>query len=204
VGSGLLYLSIVVLWGAVLVPMWLKRLSHDELGSIAKFNQSMSLLSSVPQREVPTYQTQTPTQLAAARRRRTVLALSATTVLGTALAIVTNIWILMFAPAILLFGFFAAAWHAISAQEVKSVKSVGRKRLNVSRAELAVQAKEWEAAPTVIPNRVVGEKSIGFNAEQMLDMATTQAEAQNQVETAVEELPMDIVEAAPDRKTAAG
>jgi hypothetical protein len=204
VGSGLLYLSIVVLWGAVLVPMWLKRLSHDELGSIAKFNHSMSLLSSVPQREVPTYQVQTPTQLAAARRRRTVLALSATTVLGTALAIVTNIWILMVAPAILLFGFFAAAWRAISAQEINTVKTVSRKRLTVSRTALASQAKEWEAAPTVIPNRVVGEKAAGFNAEQMLDLATTQVEAQSQVEAIAEELPIEIVEAAPDRKTAAG
>jgi hypothetical protein len=204
VGSGLLYLSIVVLWGAVLVPMWLKRLTHDELGSIAKFNQSMSLLSSVPQREVPTYQAQTPTQLAAARRRRTVLALSATTILGTALAIVTSIWILMFAPAILLFGFFVAAWRAISVQEVNSVKTVGRKRLNVSRTELAAQAKEWEAAPTVIPNRVVGERSTGYNAEQMLDLATSQIEAQNEVEVVAEELPIEIAEAAPDRKTAAG
>ena len=50
--------------GCRLVPMWLKRLTNNELGSIAKFNESMSLLGSVPQREIPIYQALTPTQIA--------------------------------------------------------------------------------------------------------------------------------------------
>lgn len=202
-GSGLLYLSIVVLWGAVLVPMWLKRLTHNELGSIAKFNESMSLLGSVPQREIPIYQALTPTQIAAIRRRRTVLALSAVTFFGTAISIVTGIWLLMVVPAVLLFGFFVAAWRAINLNP-DLVEQPKQKRLNVSRADLAAQAKQWEAAPTVIPNRVVGEKVDGFGSQEMLEMATSQVEAEQQEVVTEPEVLVQESEVAQDRKTATG
>ncbi|MBM3690414.1 MAG: hypothetical protein FJW76_00130 [Actinobacteria bacterium] len=178
VGSGLLYLSIVVLWGAVLVPMWLKHLTRDELGSVNKFNKSMTLLGSVPQIEVPTYRARTAAQVAAARRRRTVLILSAITVLGSAISIVTGLWFLMALPAILLFGFFVAAWRAVSRQvEVDSSSSANSS--NISRAEQADKAKEWEATPTVLPNRVVGEKGSSSVGQSMVDLAAKQSEQQN-------------------------
>gem|GEM_PF-1127060 len=178
VGSGLLYLSIVVLWGAVLVPTWLKHLTRDELGSVDKFNKSMTLLGSVPQIEVPTYRARTAAQVAAARRRRTVLILSAITVLGSAISIVTGLWFLMALPAILLFGFFVAAWRAVSRQvEVDSSSSANSS--NISRAEQADKAKEWEATPTVIPNRVVGEKGSSSVGQSMVDLAAKQSEQQN-------------------------
>jgi len=203
VGSGLLYLSIVVLWGAVLVPMWLKRLTHNELGSIARFNESMSLLGSVPQLEVPIYQAQTPTQIAAIRRRRTVLALSGVTFFGTAISIVTGIWLLMVTPAVLLFGFFVAAWRAINLNP-NIVEQPKQKRLNVSQSDLALQAKQWEAAPTVIPSRVVGEKADGFGSQEMLEMATSQVEAQLPEVVDEPEVSIDEPVVAQDRKTATG
>lgn len=188
-GSGLLYLAIVILWGAVLVPMWLKRLTQDELGSIDKFNKSMSLLGSVPQLEVPTYRVQTPTQIAAARRRRTVMTLSGITVLGTAIAVVTGIWILMITPAFLLFGFFFAAWRTISKQTSQVTVPKQQKRLNVSRTQLAAQAKEWNAAPSVLPNRVVGERATGLTGQQMLDLAAAQVESVAvEAETTIDEV----------------
>ena len=202
-GSGLLYLSIVVLWGAVLVPMWLKRLTHNELGSIARFNESMSLLGSVPQLEVPIYQAQTPTQIAAIRRRRTVLALSGVTFFGTAISIVTGIWLLMVTPAVLLFGFFVAAWRAINLNP-NIVEQPKQKRLNVSQSDLALQAKQWEAAPTVIPSRVVGEKVDGFGSQEMLEMATSQVEAQLPEVVDEPEVSIDEPVVAQDRKTATG
>ena len=205
-GSGLLYLSIVVLWAAVLVPMWLKRLTQNELGSIDKFNRSMSLLGTVPNREVPTYRAMTPAQLAAARRRRTVLILSAVTVFGSVVSIVTGLWVLMVMPAILLFSFFAIAWRAIKIQEVQTAP-VTRARLNVSRAELAAQAKEWNATPPVIPNRVVSESSPGLTGQQMLDLAAAQTALQAGAEAEIEsdEVLLDsIIDDLSDKRSAAG
>lgn len=206
-GSGLLYLAIVILWGAVLVPMWLKRLSQDELGSIDKFNKSMSLLGSVPQLEVPTFRDRTPTQIAAARRRRTVMTLSGTTVLGTAIAVVTGIWILMITPALLLFGFFFAAWRTISKQTNNVAVPATQKRLNVSRAELAAQAKEWSAAPSVLPNRVVGEKATGLTGQQMVDLAAAQVNAdEDEVNTSTDEVAVadQVIDETIDQRTATG
>lgn len=158
--------------------MWLKHLTRDELGSVDKFNKSMTLLGSVPQIEVPTYRARTAAQVAAARRRRTVLILSAITVLGSAISIVTGLWFLMALPAILLFGFFVAAWRAVSRQvEVDSSSSANSS--NISRAEQADKAKEWEATPTVIPNRVVGEKGSSSVGQSMVDLAAKQSEQQN-------------------------
>ena len=175
VGSGLLYLSIVVLWGAVLVPMWLRHLTKNELGSVDKFNKSMTLLGSVPQIEVPTYRARTPSQVAEARRKKTVLILSATTVLGSAISIVTGLWFLMATPAILLIGFFVAAWRAVSRQiHVDELRTEFRS--DASPAELVAQTKEWEASPTVLPNRVVGEKGSSSVGQNMVDLAAKQVE----------------------------
>lgn len=200
-GSGLLYLSIVILWGAVLVPMWLRRLTQDEHGSIDKFNKSMSLLGSVPRRELPTYQSQTPAQIAAVRRKRTVLTLSAVTVLGTAISFVTGIWVFMVIPAVLLFSFFTVAWRAISMQQTELTQT-SQRRLNVSREQLAAQAKEWNAAPTVIPNRVLGDKAGGLTAQQMIELAAAQT-AKPVVEP-TEEVEIAAVIDEPDQKSATG
>lgn len=186
--------------------MWLKRLTQNELGSIDKFNRSMSLLGAVPQRKVPTYQAQTPTQIAAGRRRRTVLALSSATVLGSAISIVTGIWFLMAVPAILLFSFFAVAWRAITTQETHLIQN-SRPRLNVSRFELAAKAKEWSAAPTVIPNRVVGDSVPGLTGQQMLDLAAAQTAEPAEVNAPVAQSNQDedlILNIEPDKKSAAG
>ncbi len=205
-GSGLLYLSIVVLWAAVLVPMWLKRLTQNELGSIDKFNRSMSLLGSVPQREVPTYRAMTPTQLAAARRRRTVLVLSAVTVFGSAVSIVTGFWLLMVIPATLLFSFFAIAWRAITVKEVQVVPAV-RARLNVSRSELAAQAKEWHATAPVLPNRVVTDTAHGLTGQQMLDLAAAQTSTSSSANIEIQPQQVDetvAVDIAPEQQSATG
>ena len=205
-GSGLLYLSIVVLWAAVLVPMWLKRLTQNELGSIARFNRSMSLLGAVPQREVPTYRAMTPAQLAAARRRRTVLILSAVTVFGSAVSIVTGFWLLMVIPATLLFSFFAIAWRAIKIQEVQTAPAT-RTRLNVSRSELAAKAKEWDATAPVIPNRVVTESGSGLTGQQMLDLAAAQTATPASLELEIESSQVAeplVTDDAPEHQSAAG
>ena len=98
-GSGVIYAVIVVLWAAVLVPMWLRR--HDEVTesrSVDRFQGAMRTLSRrqpggdrrevlVPRRNatraVPDGAAEqlTAAAQAAVRRRRTVLALAALTVL---------------------------------------------------------------------------------------------------------------------------
>lgn len=134
----------------------------------------MHLLGSVPHRAVPTYRAQNAAEIAAVRRRRTVLALSGFTVLGTVLSAFTGLWLLMVTPALLLFGFFVAAWRAISTR-VETELPKPTSRLNVSRSELAAKAKEWDASPTVLPNRLIGEKPVGLSAQQMVELATTQS-----------------------------
>lgn len=184
--------------------MWLKRLTQNELGSIDKFNRSMSRLGTVPKLEVPTYRAMTPGQIAAARRRRTVLVLSAITVFGSVISIVTGLWLLMVLPATLLFGFFAIAWQAITKQEVQP-KVANQSRLQVSRAELAAKAKEWNATPPVLPTRVTSETTSGLTSQQMLDLAAMQSATAEPVESQVDEVSeaTEITEA-PDKRSAAG
>lgn len=186
--------------------MWLKRLTQNELGSIARFNRSMSLLGAVPQREVPTYRAMTPAQLAATRRRRTVLILSAVTVFGSAVSIVTGFWLLMVIPATLLFSFFAIAWRAIKIQEVQTAPTA-RARLNISRSELAAKAREWNATPPVLPNRVVTESVSGLTGQQMLDLAAAQTAIPAPSDLEIESNEVDeslVIDDAPEQQSAAG
>ena len=202
-GSGLIYLSIVVIWAAVLVPMWLKKITnHNEVNEVAAFNRSMAKLSSAPGKELPAYLGPTSTEIAAARRKRTVVTLSALTIIGSLASLLTGAWILMIAPTLLLAGFFIAAWKAVAQQsDLQSIKP--KKRLDVSRIELAQKAKEWNPTSAALPNTVTGPRTAGWDSTAMLAQAKSQQEVASS-SPEVAQIPTETVEIEQPRRAAGG
>lgn len=84
--TGLIYVAIVALWAAVLIPMWLRRHDDDQARRIERHRVAMGTLARIADDPEAA-------QSAAARRRRVVLAVAAT--LG-ALGVVA--WIAGFVP----------------------------------------------------------------------------------------------------------
>jgi len=68
--TGLVYVAIVALWAAVLIPMWLRRHDDDQARRLDRHRSAMGTLASF---SAP----QTAAARAAARRRRTLLAVLA-------------------------------------------------------------------------------------------------------------------------------
>jgi hypothetical protein len=142
--SGLIYATIVVLWAAVLVPMWLRR--HDsvtEARSVDRFQGAMRTLSRrVPagdQREVlvprrgethavpdNAFEPPTPASLAAARRRRVGLIMLGLAVVVGILGVlhVVPLWASL-VPLVLLLAFVLRA--RVSARRVQSRELAARR-----------------------------------------------------------------------------
>ncbi len=157
VGGGVIYAVIVVLWAAVLVPMWLRR--HDEVTesrSVDRFQGAMRTLSRrepggdrrevlVPRRNatraVPDGAADqlSATTRAAVRRRRTVLGLAAVTVLLVLLGAlkIVPLWTALL-PFVLLLGFLAQVSH--------STRRARTREMAARRARAAAQRRERRAA----------------------------------------------------------
>jgi membrane protein implicated in regulation of membrane protease activity len=87
--TGLIYVAIVALWAAVLIPMWLRRHDDDQARRIERHRVAMGTLARISDdAEVA--------QSAAARRRRVILAGAAT--LG---ALATAAWVAGLIPGVL-------------------------------------------------------------------------------------------------------
>ncbi len=65
--TGLLYVAIVALWAAVLIPMWLRRHDDDQARRIDRHRVAMGTLARIRSEDATT------ASHAAARRRRTIL-----------------------------------------------------------------------------------------------------------------------------------
>jgi hypothetical protein len=150
--SGLIYAAIVVVWGVVLVPMWLRR--HDEVTesrSVDRFQGAMRTLSRrdsggagdrrevlVPRRArtktvpdgatVPT----SPASIAAARRRRVGLVLIALMLIVLVLGVVHVVPIWAPALPVLLLAFFVLRARA-SARRVR-VRELSERRARASES----------------------------------------------------------------------
>jgi hypothetical protein len=162
VGGGVIYAVIVVLWAAVLVPMWLRR--HDEVTesrSVDRFQGAMRTLSRrepggdrrevlVPRRSATralpdgAADQMSAAAQAAVRRRRTVLALAGVTVLLVVLGAlkVIPLWAAPL-PFVLLLGFLAQAsmsTRRARARELAARRSraTAQRRARVAAAERAV------------------------------------------------------------------
>lgn len=87
--TGLIYVAIVALWAAVLIPMWLRRHDDDQARRIERHRVAMGTLAKIADEgEVA--------QGAAARRRRVIVAAAAT--VG---ALATAAWVAGLLPGIL-------------------------------------------------------------------------------------------------------
>jgi membrane protein implicated in regulation of membrane protease activity len=142
--TGLIYVAIVALWAAVLIPMWLRRHDHDEehrlqrhqeaLGTLARFRGAGGASGS-------------PTRRAARRRLMILVTLATLTVAGGAawLLGLVGMWALV-APALFLAGFVTLAAVASgqeSARESRRRAMETRARRRERRRVAAWQVEEF-------------------------------------------------------------
>ena len=167
--SGLIYATIVVLWAAVLVPMWLRR--HDDVTesrSVDRFQGAMRTLSrrapAGDQREVlvPTrgqtravpdggFDQPTPATIAAARRRRvSIVLLSLALVIGGLVVLhLVPVW----APAIPLLVLAAFVLRARSSARKEHARELAERR---ARAAEARRVRHEQVARTMGPVGATG------------------------------------------------
>ncbi len=105
--TGLIYVAIVGLWAAVLIPMWLRRHDDDEAQRAERHQEAMGTLARF-RGEKSRYGT--PTRRAARRRRTILVTLIALTIAGGAawLLQVTGPWAVI-TPMVFLVGFLITA-----------------------------------------------------------------------------------------------
>ena len=102
--TGLLYVAIVALWAAVLIPMWLRRHDDDQARRIERHRVAMGTLARFGAAD-----SSTASQLAARRRRTILITLGALSLLaaGTWILGVASGWLLVASLAVLA-GFVAS------------------------------------------------------------------------------------------------
>jgi hypothetical protein len=157
--TGLIYLVIIALWAAVLIPMWLRR--HDqvsEVRSTTRFSTAMRSLGTSRTEEDMATQRNTQTsrkaaaQASAAQRRTIVLgslsALLAVTLL-MAIGSMAPKWLPMF-MAVLVAGFVAAtAMTASQRTSVKVTRSAYVEPVRNRRPQVVPEAPAAPVAPAV-------------------------------------------------------
>lgn len=126
--TGLIYVAIVALWAAVLIPMWLRRHDDDQARRIERHRVAMGTLARIGDDA-------DAAQIAAARRRRLVLAASAT--VG---ALGSVAWIAGFVPGLLA----AALWLPFLAYLPAAV--VFERSMRRAAAERALQERRERRA----------------------------------------------------------
>ena len=129
--TGLIYVAIVALWAAVLVPMWLRRHDDDEAHRLERHQEALGTLA----RFRSGGSSQAPSAQRAARRRRAILAtLVAVTVTGLAAWVlqVAGAWVVI-VPGVVLVAFVASAAFATRAS-TKSAVSESRRSASTSGA----------------------------------------------------------------------
>jgi hypothetical protein len=139
--TGLIYVAIVALWAAVLIPMWLRRHDDDQARRIERHRVAMGTLARIADDgEVA--------QGAAARRRRVIVAAAAT--VG---ALATAGWIAGLLPGILtllLWLPFLVFLPAAVLAERRAARLAAERALDERRRVRRVERSE-PAAPTYTP-----------------------------------------------------
>ena len=135
--TGLIYVAIVALWAAVLIPMWLRRHDDGEAHRLERHQEAMGILARFRNGGTADW---TPARRAA-RRRRTILAtLLAVTVTGAAAWVlqVAGAWVVI-VPGLVLLAFVAsAAW----ATRAESTRERGRDQADATGARQASDRDE--------------------------------------------------------------
>ncbi len=185
--TGLIYIVIIALWAAVLIPMWLRR--HDQISEVrstARFENSMARLGSHDEignrRGGRNHMSQMTSMNPAAKRRATILAsLAGMTALTLLLALVSVApkWM----P--ILFGLLTAAFMVASAMtasartqaapaRVRRAEPASRRERTAAPAAAQTAAavddwenwnawddedEAWEAVPTTLPTYVTAPRA---------------------------------------------
>lgn len=157
--TGLIYLVIIALWAAVLIPMWLRR--HDqvsEVRSTTRFSTAMSSLGSPRSEEYMTTQrnTQTSRQAAAqarAAQRRTIVLGSLSALLAVTLLMAIGSmapkWLPML-TAVLVAGFVVATTMTASQRtSIKPARSAYVEPVRNRRPRVLPEAPAVPVAPAV-------------------------------------------------------
>ena len=140
--TGLIYVAIVALWAAVLIPMWLRRHDDDQARRIERHRVAMGTLARIGS-------TADDTRALAGRRRRLVLAGTATIgALGTAA------WIAGLAPGLLTASLwlpFVAFLPIALVSERRASRRAAERALQASRSDRDRVRRERRAAEQVAP-----------------------------------------------------
>jgi uncharacterized protein YhaN len=158
--TGLIYIVIIALWAAVLIPMWLRR--HDQISEVrstARFENSMARLGSHDEISGGrNYMSQMTSMNPAAKRRATILAsLAGMTALTLLLALISVApkWM----P--ILFGLLTAAFMVASAMTASARTQAAPARV---RRTTPASRRERTAAPAVAPAAVAVDDWENWNA----------------------------------------
>jgi hypothetical protein len=128
--TGLIYVAIVALWAAVLIPMWLRRHDADEAHRLERHAEAMGTLARFRSGRIGAG---SPTQRAA-RRRRTILAtlIALTAFGGTAWWLeMVGVWALI-APAVVLGVFLLGALWASQTSRAATAREASRSERRVA------------------------------------------------------------------------
>jgi hypothetical protein len=128
--TGLIYVAIVALWAAVLIPMWLRRHDADEAHRLERHAEAMGTLARFRSGRIGAG---SPTQRAA-RRRRTILAtlIALTAFGGTAWWLeMVGVWALI-APAVVLGAFLLGALWASQTSRAATAREASRSERRVA------------------------------------------------------------------------
>ena len=157
--TGLIYVAIVALWAAVLIPMWLRRHDDDQARRIERHRVAMGTLARIADDAESAQGT-------AARRRRVIVAAAAT--LG---ALGTAAWVAGLLPGVVsallwlpLLGFFPVAFIA----ERRASRLAAERALDIRRERRADRVARSNPRPAEWP---------GGSAEPPLSGSPTAAPA---------------------------
>jgi len=140
--TGLIYVAIVALWAAVLIPMWLRRHDDDQARRIERHRVAMGTLARMSTRADEARE-------AATRRRR--ITLTGTATLG---ALGTAAWVTGFAPglvALLMWLPFVAFLPVALLAERRGVRLAAERALADSREDERPQASEVDESAQPAP-----------------------------------------------------
>ena len=166
--TGLLYVAIVGLWAAVLIPMWLSRHDADEAHRRQRHEQALGVLSRFKAKDTGSV---TAAQRAVRRRRVigvTLVALAAAGATAWALGLAAP-WV-MVTPLVLLAGFVGLA-VAMGATRSRQLAA----RNHTSARQLAVEQPAQVQRQTAAPRRRSSQRSTQRSTQSSTQRSTTAA-----------------------------
>jgi len=156
--TGLLYVAIVALWAAVLIPMWLRRHDDDQARRIERHRTAMGALARMPETS------DRPASAQAARRRMIVLGALAALVVASgaawALGYASGWWV---TASLLLLGAFSAG--VFLAHRV-GVRQESLRALERSAASREARRQRMRPLPSVMDESTERQRAVSSPSPQ--------------------------------------